>query len=188
MAYQLEESVVPFCQGKWDTEKNKFVPASSAEILDCCLDSCKAHPQFCFETCDKLYQNETKNDCYQQCNELAKDCQDACYSVPSQGTNIMDGCASMCGSWPEFDSNCLDQRKDQIIDCCKKICSQDSGIDCNLGESCPDIFNFIQKVSKDTYSDLREIVPVNKKDKSNKIIFYIFLVIIAVLIVKIIFF
>lgn len=124
--FPLNEGVDPFCQGHWDG--NKFVPSSPAEVIQCCLRSCEDHPNFCFNLCDQLYKNDGHNRkiCYQQCNELATDCSDACYSIPSEGLKIVNECAKDCK-----DIACIEKSKDQIVNCCYRECSGSQSLDCN---------------------------------------------------------
>lgn len=161
MEYQLPIGTVPFCQGQWDNQTGQFTPTDSMEDIQCCLASCKYHPQFCFDTCDKQYQFDEHhhNDCYEQCNELTNNCEDSCYSIPSHGMNIINRCAELseCGQIPVFNPSCLDEKKDDILRCCHSDCTGDQSLDCN--NRCESLYDLLTQGN----SSSAKTIPAHKE-------------------------
>ena len=164
MSFPILPGVAPFCQGKWDEQANKFVPTSSMEVIQCCLNSCKYHPQFCFNLCDSTYKDKPHMNkiCYQQCNELAVDCEDSCFSIPSKGMNIIRTCAeeSNCGKQPIFNIDCLQENRDKIGQCCREACVGDQSLDCD--GRCEDLHALLVQGNTTSVKS----IPVHKETKS----------------------
>ena len=188
------ENLSPFCWGSWDDENKKFLDTNSIDIMQCCMDSCKGQVSFCFDTCRKTYGPIGKNpnysengNCNQKCSEIISDCESGCAEVNSEGLKIISKCAkdSGCGNYPIFSPNCLRDKKDSIIECCKKSCITNQSTDCDH-DFCDDFYNHLYtgvqsplERIKNAYNLNREVF-VNEKHNNPVYTFYIIFVILAI--------
>jgi hypothetical protein len=189
------ENRSPFCWGYLDNNKKKFLDNNSADIIDCCIDSCRNRITYCFETCKNTYgQGKSKNyfsnrRCNEQCRELIKDCQSGCLEVSSQGLKIVGDCAkqSGCGEYPVFNNECLYRKKDSIIDCCNTSCVTNQSVDCQ-GNFCSDFYDQLAKGVGSSLYDIENNYKLdggNFKGKNRNYFFVILGVALAILVVYI---
>jgi len=139
-----EEKLSPYCSGKWDNKINKFLNVNSTEVINCCMESCKGHIQFCFDECSKN-RNFLQNDmCNKQCYQLIDNCESGCMEIQSDGLKIVSDCADYngCGKFPLFNIQCLENNKNIIVDCCKKSCIVNQSMDCD-NDFCDDFYSYI---------------------------------------------
>jgi hypothetical protein len=71
MSYELPSGILSYCHGFWDGDTKQFEAGSSDQVVSCCLESCSDYINYCFSKCDQ-------GDCKGKCDNLVKDCQDAC--------------------------------------------------------------------------------------------------------------
>lgn len=141
--FPIPQGILPFCEGKWDEGSKRYVPTSSLDVIQCCLKTCKTHPQFCVELCDSLYDEpEPLQRCYAQCDDLSKECEDACLTLPSKGMTIMRDCAEEkgCGK-PPYGDSCVEEKKEDILNCCRSACISEQSLDCD--NRCDELFGLL---------------------------------------------
>lgn len=133
-SFDIEPSKFPYCQGKWDDEKNRFIQSSDIDVLRCCEDLCKNRLQYCFEQCHSRYgpngtkpEYNTHKSCNRQCHQLRDTCHVHCFSYPPQKLTSVIECIRKqgCGSFPIVDRECMKQNKQNILTCCRgKPCEE----------------------------------------------------------------
>ena len=82
--YPLPENTLsPYCRG---------YNINSAEIVQCCLNSCENRINYCIDTCKNNYGEKGKypdffenKRCYSQCQDLAYNCKVGCMEVKRIG-------------------------------------------------------------------------------------------------------
>lgn len=137
MEYVLPETELsPYCRGRYNPQIGKFEDISTIDTIKCCLSSCSDHIIFCYDTCDKNYGNNywEKKRCYRKCAELINDCESNCMEIPSRGLSVVSGCAKKCGTYPVFNSECLQNEKQAIIDCCNEQ---------SPNQSCDELYGYL---------------------------------------------
>lgn len=187
------ENRSPFCWGYWDDEKKKFLDSNSVDIIQCCMNSCKDEVSFCFDTCNKTYGPKGQNPnysqnykCNQQCSEIISDCESGCMVVSSEGLKNISDCAKQtgCGNYPLFDSKCLRDHKDSIIDCCKNTCLSSQSVDC-AGNFCDDFFMHLSNGVQSPLAEIKNRYQLDRQvftDKNHHTIFYVILALFGVIV------
>ncbi len=168
-SFSNDINIVPLCNAKWDPKINNYRKASSIEKIRCCLNQCENHIKYCYE---KGYPN---------CDNLVETCEDGCYKIPSEGLRIVCDCAelSKCGTYPNYDPECITKHESDIINCCKRKCPSYECVDEN---SCSDYIDFIKTGIRSPLTNLKKskIQTTNlsiPSDKKSNNISYIYLVI-----------
>jgi hypothetical protein len=188
------ENRSPFCRGSWDNDNKKFLNTNSIDVIQCCLNSCKSQVSYCFDTCQKTYGplGKTPNyfqnlKCNEQCSEIISNCESGCSEIDSQGLKIIGNCAKDNGC-ELLNQKCLRDKKDVIIDCCKKTCIVNQSIDCE-GNFCDNFYNGIQsplEIIKKSYNVNRDMFVNNVNYKHVYVFCLIFFVlaIVGIYIIK----
>lgn len=182
-SYPLSGNVqLPFCRGRWDKDKKIFVDSNSLEVLQCCLDSCKDRINYCFDTCSQVYGADkyAKKNCFDRCDDLIKNCENGCLENRFGGLKIISDCAeeNKCGKYPLFRSECLREKKNDIIACCSRKCVTDQSIDCETN-LCLDFYNNLEKGNQGTLP--RVLEKNTKQDQKDDNMKYLFLIIFVLL-------
>lgn len=185
MNYSLKENEVsPFCDGIWDPKLNRFRDTSSLEKIKCCQKMCEAHIKYC-------YENGYKN-----CDNLVETCEDGCYQIPSEGLKVVCDCAekSNCGTYPNYDPECVAREEASILDCCKKKCPAK---ECVTDTSCSEYIAFIKEDIRSPLANLKKTQVQNslnsisnsnnKKESKINIYLLILFVIISIFVLYILF-
>jgi hypothetical protein len=136
----------PYCSGIWDEKTNSYIPTTSIDTINCCMESCSDHIIFCYENCNSSYAPQTgdKQRCYNQCDELIRNCESGCMENPSVGMTNIYNCAkeSGCGEEPNIDKKCVSDKKTEITTCCEKNCLDKDSPDCQKG-FCDDFYTHL---------------------------------------------
>jgi hypothetical protein len=160
--YPIPIDILPYCQGRWDSDIGKFVDSNSKEVIDCCLDTCHEGVKFCFEHNDKLFGPKSPNSNYvkykqnfDSCEEMIDDCYGTCFLYPSVGATMIRECAKKhCEIFP-LDKECLKKNQETVIKCCKESCNGNTSIDCN---DCKNFFDWVSNVREETTSSFSNYV------------------------------
>jgi len=192
-SYQLKSEYLSYCHGHWNPNEQRFTE-NSMDVIQCCLDSCKNRITYCFNTCEDVYGPNGSNPdyykhkhCHQRCNELVKNCENVCLEDQLEGIKIISECSTNhgCGSYPYFDSNCMNNNKENIINCCKKNCVTTTTTNCE--EQCQDFFEYLSDGVKSPLSKIEKEYrrkPDNyKKNKKNITIIIVWSVIFLILLI-----
>jgi len=180
--YQIHPSRFPYCQGHWDDNTSKFVENNSKENIDCCINNCKDSVKFCLESGMKNFgptgiePNYFKyNSNYNACENIYDDCQTYCNSYYSEGSRMILDCAknNKCNIYPLLDKNCLENKKKDIIDCCKKTYLNDTNEDYN---QCEIFFDWVYNTMQDPESKF----PNQVQNGSSNILFKFSFIIILI--------
>lgn len=191
-SYQLpEEKLSPYCRGFWDDKNKKFFDTNSMDVINCCMESCKDHIEYCFNQCGQKYgPNGTESDfwhntrCNKQCDELIDNCESGCMEIYSDGLKIISKCAKEknCGNFPLFSPECLHKNKDDIINCCNKNCVANQSTDCSHN-FCDDFFDHLAGGTQFPLAKIKNSHLLDKslfaKAENNEV--YLFYIIIGVL-------
>lgn len=78
--YDLPYGIRSYCSGVWNSTTQSF---EKGDDVQCCLDSCKKHLNFCFNTCNKAEQIKQKN-CFEECQDLVENCESVCLEGSSR--------------------------------------------------------------------------------------------------------
>ena len=128
------------CRGVWDEEQKRFLPATETDTMWCCLNVCKTSADTCLQACMKNYGPDTENgnfkdysDCRNNCGLIILSCENNCaLSGPDiwRGNSPIIDCVKDkgCGSYPNYDTDCIKKNKDDLIRCCRKGCIPSSQI------------------------------------------------------------
>ncbi len=173
--FHLQTSLLPFCEGSWDEDKQNFTNDNSMDVINCCLNKCKNRIGFCFEKCHEYHGPKGKKPnynahikCHKQCNDLIAVCETACLEYPSEGISFLSKCASEqnCGTYPLFDRKCLEVNKENILDCCKTDCIPTNTIDCT--GQCNDFYNHLARGSESPLTDIAKHYIAERDKFTNK--------------------
>jgi hypothetical protein len=148
MSFYLQPDYLAFCKGFWSQEKNRFEDGSSADVIKCCIKSCDKYLST---------QNTYKN------LELAKSCENACLAYPSQGLFETEVCASELGC-NAYDIECMKDKKQEIISCCKTHCGKLESPDCS---DCEGMYELLLKTKKH-FTDTIKIPTTSMKKTESK--------------------
>jgi len=130
------------CRGVWDEEQKRFLPATETDTMWCCLNVCKTSADACLQACMKNYGPDTENgnfkdysDCRNNCGLIILSCENNCaLSGPDiwRGNSPIIDCVKDkgCGSYPNYDTDCIKKNKDDLIRCCRKGCIPSSQMSC----------------------------------------------------------
>ena len=144
--FELSPSMLAYCQGVWDDENKIYIPDDSYGVLKCCLDSCEKRKKNCQEKC-------VGNNCNIICKTISTACIDNCLEYSPESLNTVKTCAenNSCGEYPPYSRDCMIDKKNAIIDCCKKSCISTENDDC--GKGCNNFYNFLlpQSLPKENY-------------------------------------
>lgn len=124
-------------------EEGDVRDATNTEIFECCTRRCNPKYDFCKKLCndslEDIYITEKPDriKCLRNCVITNNLCLQECQGmVPQIGLDNYyyncaktQGCAMDYGQKPEV--LCVDDKKDSIMDCCKKKCKEDSNDDCD---------------------------------------------------------
>jgi hypothetical protein len=116
--FKIPSGVSSYYQGFWNESSKTFERGSDIDIFNNCIGHC---------------ENQECND--ERCILLKKYCYENCYLFPESRNTIIN-CArdNTCGRYPNFDKKCLEEKKDVLINCCKRYCNvnlTDCNKDCN---------------------------------------------------------
>lgn len=78
--YDLPYGIRSYCSGVWNSSTQSF---EKGDDIQCCLDSCKKHLNFCFDTCNKAEQIKQQN-CFEECQDLVENCESVCLEGSSR--------------------------------------------------------------------------------------------------------
>ena len=176
-SYPLSErKLAPYCRGIWDENLQKFIDSNSLQVRKCCLDMCKNHIDYCFDTCNQTYHDDfwQNTRCKDKCSQLEKGCKEGCMIIYSEGLKITNDCSENhgCGY---FDKECIEKNKDNIIDCCKNNCILNC--DTNL---CHDFYdNFLENTESIVIID--ELARNENNLPQNKHVSHAILIILGIL-------
>lgn len=162
--------------------------------VDCCLSSCKEHIVYCFQTCQKNYENniDEHRRCNSECNELSDACQSNCTEVPSDSLSYMHKCITEngCGDYPFFRKDCLEQKKEDIFSCYSDFCSPLNKEKCI--ENADILYkHFLQSPLKDInkkYEIRQEEGEKKIKNQRSKNFFFLVIFLVILIVIKMIFF
>jgi hypothetical protein len=168
--YKIPENLSsPFCS--FTESDNKFYESSTDSVINCCYNLCKIKDDFCYKKCKK-------NDCY-ECVNMSNVCKQSCNEITSKGLDIIKNCASEngCGTFPIFDRDCLDLKRNEIINCSKNNCT-DNNIDCKIG-NWNSFYNILN-----TNSNKKTIQSSYNKSSTLFIIYIIGIIIFSLILIK----
>lgn len=157
-SYLLQPAWISYCQGAWDDNLQSYRTNDNMDIVQCCLDDCEPRIKLCFADCKKTFgPNGTNPDyskyqkCFNKCNELTVACENICADFPSQAIEMIGDCAYDldCGSSPLFDIDCFRNKKEEIINCCKKACPVET-----CDRECEYFYDYLAKGSRSELSDI----------------------------------
>jgi hypothetical protein len=140
----------PFCRVSWNEKTQQFDRKNSYETIRCCLEKCRDHIQFCYNQC------QGDAECNVLCQQLIDTCENGCYSIPSPAFDTIFDCldsdedVKKCGTFPLYDTDCLEQHREKILSCCDKNCTE-----CEKEKTCSSMFNFVKDDYRSTFDDLK---------------------------------
>ena len=175
-----EYTLSPYCMGIWDANRKKFFDTNSVNVIDCCIELCRRHIDYCYDQCEKKYgvNGETPDSfqntrCYKQCGILTNTCKSGCLENKSTGLEIVKNCSESC----KEDAECLERNKDTIISCCKKNCISNQSTDCTE-DNCNLFFDHYSDSKKFPLSKMEDKHKLTKGDgnrRDSKVILYVIL-------------
>ena len=141
MTQPPEDGMFGVCAYTWDVERGGSRRATATEKLECCAEACKPKVSLCLSHCLKHHgpHGETPNaarytECTDGCARILLSCKSTCELVdPKWGTNTrLVDCigAAECGSYPQFDNDCMKRNEEAIKTCCMRNCAPSSTTRC----------------------------------------------------------
>ena len=132
----LSQNLYTRCSGYYDVDKDKYVRKSQLEIFKCCINNCDEYLDYCNSICD------SKENC-DKCYRYFEDCQEGCKTGDFWEKNYFNSCYrdTTCFNNYVTDLNCIESKKNELLDCCKKKC--DSSLHQNCNEYCNYMYDFL---------------------------------------------
>lgn len=134
-SYQLEQSYLQYCQGTWDG--TRYRDSTQLESLKCCTNPCKENRVNCVSHC------KNSKTCTDKCMELYSNCIDNCLEyTDTKNISYINSCATSlgCGNYPLFDKECVKNKQDGIIACCRDKCTIN---DLDKCDDCTDYYKYL---------------------------------------------
>jgi hypothetical protein len=164
-SFQIPPGVSSFYQGFWNDETHSFEKGSDIDVFNECLKSCG-----------------NDSDCtHKNCLVMNKYCRDNCYLYP-ESFNTMNNCArdNTCGRYPNFNQKCIKDKRDTLINCCKRYCNTNLT---NCDKDCEGFYNLLLNGKKqDVISSTNDNTPENKVENNYTTIFLICIFFVTILI------
>lgn len=80
--FELPYGIRSYCFGVWNSTTQSF---EKGDDVQCCLDSCKKHLKFCFDTCNTLKNNKN---CLEECQDLVENCESVCLENSTKKSDL----------------------------------------------------------------------------------------------------
>ena len=118
------------CSIVWNDKKQSFIPNDYVDVIKCCTSKCDYIKSKCDSFC-KTLPEENRTDCNFKCNEQLTYCTDNCFvqDIKSvNGSNPFNYCTKKYNC---TDRECLLQKKNDLIQCCRHNCIPTKYVDCD---------------------------------------------------------
>lgn len=112
MTFQLNSDFLTYCKGDWNG--TDFVNGNE---VDCCMNSCKNHINFCFSECLKSDSYSKYKSCTDKCFQFVKNCEMGCHKDDNfdLNNNLRELSKSLLKTEQEFDKSKFKKKKNYIV-------------------------------------------------------------------------
>lgn len=182
-----KSNIFSICQATWDKNRKKFYELNKADELKCCFDRCNEPLQTCIKFCDNTFtDNVNKESCKSTCNKQKILCQDGCKAYVDFDQNPFVECVKQSDCYRSnftITPTCVQQNKNDLIQCCLNSCIQSNDYDCD--ELCEFTANVLTNSEPKTFDKPTQIMAVPKpKNHSFKtivlVLLFIFLIVLII--------
>ena len=132
------------CSNVWSTngDTKSLIPATESDIMKCCLQTAAPWTEMCLERCKKMHGPDSSEGTYQDyincrynCGRMVLATENACaLSNPGvwRGNSPIIPCITKfgCGTYPNYDKECIRKNKDGLVSCCNSGCWPTSTMSC----------------------------------------------------------
>lgn len=161
--YEPQPGEFPYCQGNWN-ERTKSYENDYMSVINCCIKKCFPQTENCLENCEK--ETDYKK-CKNICNQNKDSCKDYCtLKVPGHTRTFIE-CTedtNECGYYPNLDSKCIQNKKDELLQCCRSRCIPSEKENCE--ENCLGAYRYF--TNKTLLPYLEELGRTKEKYQRNK--------------------
>lgn len=170
-------------------DNGKYRQANETEVIQCCLETSKDTAKQCLDECKNLSEYDYAN-CRTNCARIILAAENTCaLSNPKiwRGNSPIIDCVTNfgCGTYPDYDVDCIRKNKDALIRCCNKDCIPSSTVSCT--DHCTMKYYDMAEETKDPLLQIYNQFPEIKaskppKENNSSIVWYILGVDIALII------